>query len=316
MHPVAPAGGHAAAVVMTSARRAQRFYRHGAVVTARTMDDQIRTERLIHDIRSPLSAIRGYAQLPQRRLANDGAKAVGVDDRLRRILESPARVGQLVDQLGESSAPETTSAVKREPTELVQLARRMAAESEAAAGGRGHVEVLPAVADLVGWWDRGRLERMLANLVGNALKYNRKGRPIAVIVQRDGDSAVLSVADRGVGTPPAELQRVFDRGYRGSNVGSRSDGWSLDLASAQDAVTEHGGAIHLQSQESVGTTVTVRLPLGDAATGTLTRGSLACGASAACGPRHANHDGWFPDNPASDSGDHDSHPRVTEVFRR
>jgi len=82
----------------------------------------------------------------------------------------------------------------------------MAAEREAAAAGRGHVEVLPAVADLVGWWDRSRLERMLANLVGNALKYNRKGRPIAVIVQRDGDSAVLSVADRGVGLPPAELQ--------------------------------------------------------------------------------------------------------------
>src|SRR2546423_683223 len=91
---------------MTSARRAQHASTGtGAVVTARTMDDQSRSERLIHDIRSPLSAIRGYAQLPQRRLANDGAKAVGVDDGLRRILESPARVGQLVDQLGESSAP-------------------------------------------------------------------------------------------------------------------------------------------------------------------------------------------------------------------
>jgi hypothetical protein len=109
---------------------------------ARTVDDQIRTEQLIHDFRSPLSAIRGYAQLLQRRLGNDGAKAVGVEDGLRRILESVARVGQLIDELAESAAPETTSAVKREPTELVQLARRVAAESEAAAAGNGHVVVL------------------------------------------------------------------------------------------------------------------------------------------------------------------------------
>jgi len=55
----------------------------------------------------------------------------------------------------------------------------------------------------------------------------------------------------------------------------RSDGWGLGLASAQAAVIEHGGAIHLQSQESVGTTVTVRLPLGDAATATILRATRA-----------------------------------------
>jgi anti-sigma regulatory factor (Ser/Thr protein kinase) len=106
-----------------------------------------------------------------------------------------------------------------------------------------------------------RLERMLANLIGNALKYNREGRPVVVTVQRAGDSAMLSVADQGVGIPGAELARVFERGYRASNVASEVDGLGLGLAGAKDAVTELSGAIDLQSRECIGTTVTCGCPL-------------------------------------------------------
>jgi len=126
-----------------------------------------------------------------------------VEDGLRRIDESAARVGRLLDRLTESSAQENGIGVNREPTDLVYLARRVAAETEAAASDGSRVVVLPAVTELVGWWDALRLERMLANLIGNALKYNREGRPVVVTVQRDGDSAALSVADQGIGIPAA-----------------------------------------------------------------------------------------------------------------
>ena len=233
----------------------------GTSMTTLTVRDQIRTLQLIHDIQSPLSAVRGYAQLLRRRLANDRAEAADVEDGLRRIEESAARVGRLLDQFAESSAPESGGRVNREPTDLVLLARRVAAESEAAASNGGRVVVLPAVTELVGCWDVVRLERMLANLIGNALKYNRDGRPVVVTVQPAGDSAMLSVADQGVGIPGAELARVFERGYRASNVASEVDGLGLGLAGAKEAVTELSGAIDLQSHESIGTTVTVRLPL-------------------------------------------------------
>jgi signal transduction histidine kinase len=232
-------------------------------MTTLTVRDQIRTLQLIHDIQSPLSAVRGYAQLLRRRLANDRARAADVEDGLRRIEESAARVGRLLDQFAESSASGSGGRVNREPIDLVHLARQVAAESEAAASNSSRVVVLPAVTELMGYWDVMRVERMLANLIGNALKYNREGRPVVVTVQRAGDSAMLSVADQGVGIPAAELPHVFERGYRASNVASEVDGLGLGLAGAKEAVTELSGAIDLQSHECIGTTVTVRLPFGE-----------------------------------------------------
>ena len=232
--------------------------------------DHLRTEQLIHDIRSPLSAIRGYAQLLRYRLANDRASAADVEDGLRRIVESAKRVDDLLDLLPGSSTPWISAGVRREPTELVQLARRVAADCEAAYGGRSPVVVLSDVAELVGWLDAVRLERMLANLISNALKYNRDGRPVIVTLQRDGDLAVLSVADQGIGIPAEELPRVFERGYRASNVASAADGFGLGLPGAKETVTELRGTIEVESQESVGTTVTVRLPLGEPPASTTT----------------------------------------------
>jgi signal transduction histidine kinase len=101
---------------------------------------------------------------------------------------------------------------------------------------------------------------MLANLIGNALKYNCDGRPVIVTLQRDGDLCVLSVADQGIGIPAEELPRVVERGYRASNVASAADGLGLGLAGAKETVTALRGTIEVESQKSVGTTVTVRLP--------------------------------------------------------
>ena len=138
----------------------------------------------------------------------------------------------------------------------------MAEESHAAALGRSRVVVLPAVPELVGWWNSARLERLFANLIDNALKYNRHDRPVVVGIQRVDGCAVVSVADGGVGIPAAEQHRVFERGYRATNVARHFSGSGLGLAGAHQIVAEHGGTISLDSQLGIGTTVTVRLPLG------------------------------------------------------
>lgn len=167
------------------------------------------TEQLIHDIRSPLSAIRGYAQMLQRRLATETTNTLEVEEGLRHIVESAKRVAELLDQLAVSPATES-SALKREPADLVELARGVAAESQAAASGRGVVIVLASVPALVGSWDVGRLTRVLANLVGNALKYNHENRPVLVAVQQAGDHALLTVTDHGLGIPAADLPHVLE----------------------------------------------------------------------------------------------------------
>ena len=107
-----------------------------------------------------------------------------------------------------------------------------------------------------------RVERMLANLIDNALKYNRCDRPVVVNIKSADNCAVISIADAGLGIPAAELTRVFEPGYRASNVPSHLSGSGLGLASAHQIVAEYGGSISLDSQMGIGTTASVRLPLG------------------------------------------------------
>jgi signal transduction histidine kinase len=121
--------------------------------------------------------------------------------------------------------------------------------------------VLPAVSELIGWWDSRRLERLVANLVGNALKYSPDEGDVLVTVQCVDDWAVVSVADQGMGIPAGELSSVFDRGYRASNVVGQFPGTGLGLAGACQIVAEHGGTITLESKLGLGTVVSVRLPL-------------------------------------------------------
>jgi signal transduction histidine kinase len=121
--------------------------------------------------------------------------------------------------------------------------------------------VLQAVPELVGLWDPARLERAIANLIDNALKYSRDDHPVVVTVQQADAWAVVSVADGGVGIPAVELPRIFERGYRASNVVERFHGTGLGLAGVHHVVTEHGGTIVVESQIGIGTTATVRLPL-------------------------------------------------------
>ena len=83
---------------------------------------------------------------------------------------------------------------------------------------------------------------------------------VVVTVQRADARAIVNVADRGVGIPPAELPRIFEPGYRASNVVGRFHGTGLGLAGVHHVVTEHGGTIVVESEIGIGTTATVRLP--------------------------------------------------------
>jgi len=218
---------------------------------------------LIHDIRTPLAAISGYAQLLLRRTITVNPDLAGLGDSLRRIEEAATRVGHLLDELTDVSplADAGETEYTRAVIDLVDLVKRIAEESEAAALRRSRVVVLTAVPDLVGLGHFARLERLFANLIDNALKYNRYERPVVVNIQRVDHWAVISVADGGVGIPAAELPHVFHPGYRASNVATHFSGSGLGLAGARQIVAEHGGTISLDSQVGIGTTATVRLPL-------------------------------------------------------
>jgi PAS domain S-box-containing protein len=228
---------------------------------------------LSHDLRTPLTAIRGRAQYGQLQAARAPSLA---SDRvaawLADIDRSAARISGMIEDLLDLARLETGRPLelRRSPVDLVALARRLAEEQQRGTD-RHRIRVEAAVPVLVGSWDPERLERVLVNLLSNAVKYSAQGDVVVRVGTVGGGAgtaatdgglcAVIVVEDRGLGIPAADLPHIFERFYRGRNVAGRVSGVGLGLAGAKQIVEQHGGTIAVRSTEGVGTTVTIRLPL-------------------------------------------------------
>ena len=220
-----------------------------------------------HDLKTPLTTIRGLAQLLQR-----GAERGRLPDaatliaRLGQIVAATGRANTLVEEQLDLARVQVGQplTMERQPGELATIVRRAVEELQPPSG---RVRVESAATALPGRFDPVRLERAVGNLVANALKYSPGGEPVLVRLGAAGRDeagipwATLTVADRGVGIPADDLPRLGEHFFRGSNVIGQIGGTGLGLASARAIVTAHGGTLALTSVEGVGTTATVRLPL-------------------------------------------------------
>jgi PAS domain S-box-containing protein len=220
-----------------------------------------------HDLKSPLTTIKGLAQIWQRWAAKPGRldRHRLVKD-LQRIDAATTKIVKQLNQLMDVSQLRLGQLLSLEcrTLDLVALTRQIAAEHEYLAGER-ELQVNAAVAELIGNWDAFRLERMLDNLLSNAIKYSPQGGRITVTLTRTADDsghwAVLTVADQGLGIPTEDLPYIFNQFYRAGNVPGRIHGSGVGLSGVRQIVEQHGGAISVASQEGQGTTFTVRLPL-------------------------------------------------------
>ena len=114
--------------------------------------------------------------------------------------------------------------------------------------------------------DRERIEQVVVNILANSVKYTPNGGKITLSGHARGGELFIAVQDNGVGIPKEDLPRLFERFYRVEKARSRDKGGTgLGLAIASDIVKYHNGRIEVESQVDVGTTVTVRLPLGETA---------------------------------------------------
>ena len=220
-----------------------------------------------HDLKNPLAVIKSQAQLMKRRASRAGLSES--DHLLEGLASIDARVNKmtaLIDELLDMARLQIGQPLEldRRPTDLVALAHQVADVYQRAT--ESHRIVIEAAApELVGHWDADRLERVLGNLLANAIKYTPDGGQITLSVTweeaADGDWAVLTVQDQGVGIPSGDLPRIFERFFRAGNVAGQIQGAGLGLASARQVVEQHGGTITVDSQEGVGSTFSVRLPL-------------------------------------------------------
>jgi signal transduction histidine kinase len=151
----------------------------------------------------------------------------------------------------------------RHPTDLVERVRQAVLEYGQVSDL--HTLSLHAmVPSLFGNWDAARLDRVLSNLLTNAVKYSPHGGAIDVAVGRhqtaDRAEAVVEVRDHGIGIPAGDLPHLFAPFFRASNA-TRVAGTGLGLYTAQQIVQQHGGRMSVASTEGSGTTFTVHLPL-------------------------------------------------------
>jgi len=216
-----------------------------------------------HDLKNPLASIKASVQLLQRRLDRpEGADPERIREGLQRLDSTVTRAAGLVVELLDLARLQMGSPLDldRQPMDLVRLTREVVSEHQLTTD-RHTLNLETLETELVGVWDARRLGRVLSNLLDNAIKYSPQGGPIEVRLSRDGEWANVEVADRGMGIPIDQQERVFERFQRATNVTTRIGGTGIGLASARHILESHGGFISVTSQEGTGSTFTLRLPI-------------------------------------------------------
>ena len=239
--------------------------------TARRLLEQQRGDffaAVAHDMGTPLTVIKGTAQFLRSRIRRGHApEEPELLEHLARIETTANRMNLLVTEVLDLARLRFGQVLdlQRQVTDLVALTRQAAVTVQDSLGNQ-EIQLTSNTATLSGLWDAGRLERVIGNVLTNAVKYSRPGGSVMVslacLEQSDGRWASLTVTDQGIGVPAADLPHIFERFHRGSNVVGRIPGTGIGLHGSRQIIEQHGGTITLDSRDGHGTTVTIRLPLG------------------------------------------------------
>ncbi|KES05990.1 histidine kinase [Streptomyces toyocaensis] len=216
-----------------------------------------------HELRTPLTLIAGPVEELRTQLAGADAR---VREELEVIHRNGLRLGKLVNSLLDFSRIEAGRMQARyEPVDLSRTTADLASVFRSAVEKAGldfRVDCPPLPAPV--YIDRGMWERVILNLLSNALKFTFEGSIDVVVRARDAH-ALVTVSDTGIGVSQKEMPRLFERFHRIENARSRSsEGSGIGLALIKELIGLHGGTITADSTEGEGTTFTVRLPFGSA----------------------------------------------------
>jgi signal transduction histidine kinase len=213
-----------------------------------------------HELRTPLSNIRGYLEAIHDRVVEPNAATI------RSLNEETALLSRLVDELQELSlaeAGELKLVYHAEDTAKLVKQAVNSWQPQVAAKGMSLSLDLPDNLPLVNI-DRQRVNEVLHNLLENAVAHTPKGGPINVAVAKQGDWVEISVSDTGEGIPAEDLPNIFERFYRVDRSRARATGGSgLGLTIAKRLVEAHGGKITVQSELGKGSRFSFTLPIAE-----------------------------------------------------
>jgi len=240
----------------------------GLVLTVRAVTHELELARLksdfvstvSHEFKSPVTAIRHMAEMLQ-------AGSVPSEERRRRyydvLVEQSTRLSSLVTNILDlARIDEGKKEFGFEPVDVGELVREIAATTEQRVVHEGwsvkaHIAgSLPLVRA-----DRTAITQAISNLVDNAIQYSAEVKTVDLHVSAGDSHVVVAVQDRGVGIPRHEIDKVFDRFYRGGDPHTRSvKGSGLGLTLVKEIVEAHSGTVSVESNPGQGSTFTIRLP--------------------------------------------------------
>ena len=234
-------------------------------VTEKENSEQIRREftaNVSHELKTPLHSITGFSEL----MASGIMKQEDYIPCAKRIHDEAKRMTRLIeDIISLSHLDENAHDMKRETVDLYAVSENVIKSLDVAAdamevelslsGEKTEIEGIPEL-----------LETIVFNLCDNAIKYNRKGGKISVSVTKTEREAVLSVKDTGIGIPPEQFERIFERFYRVDKSHSKEvGGTGLGLSIVKHAAKIHGAKIEIESEIGEGTEIKVIFKISERA---------------------------------------------------
>ena len=214
-----------------------------------------------HDLRTPLTAIKG--SLDNLALGVAGELTEKQFKILGRATRSVDRLANLVDDILDLNRIESGRTVLEKTfVSFRTLVQNCMQENHAAAEQK---RIALTVGDIeepfLLYLDQGKMERVVGELIGNAIKYTPEGGSIHVQVQASGDCTLLTVRDSGIGLMPDECAKIWDRFYRTISSQKMAKGTGLGLSIAKELVELHGGTLTVESEPGKGTVFTLALPM-------------------------------------------------------
>jgi signal transduction histidine kinase len=230
-----------------------------AIAKARLFEQSDLISDVVHELRTPMTSIIGYAKMLNMPGIREESKAQFANT----IHREATRLGKMVNDFLEWARLEAGRIrFERERVDVRHLVHETVLLIEPQARERD-ITVKRSLSEeaLNVDGDAARLKQVLVNLASNGVKYNREQGELSLSAERIDESACISVRDTGIGIPPESLDRIFDRFYRAPGTESVARGSGLGLNVAKALVEAHGGSIEVESVLGEGTVFRIYLPL-------------------------------------------------------
>lgn len=211
------------------------------------------TASISHELRTPLAVLRGEAEV--------ALMQAGSSEQYRRVLASQLeefeKLTRMINQLLTLARAESGEVeIAHEQVNISEMVRSLAEQLEPVAASKGVNLGWKCEKDVIVAGDASWIERIVLNLVDNAIKFTSAGGRVDIDVSADANEAFLEVRDNGSGIPADAIPHVFERFYRADASGA-----GLGLSLVKWAVEQHHGSAHVDSELGKGTRVTIRIPL-------------------------------------------------------